>query len=76
MSDYKAITALLGGRGKPDLQETLLNPLQSLLEKTNAISGVHPTIPNQQAKQSFEGMADRLMTCLAPANPLNLFKKG
>lgn len=53
MSDYKAITALQGGRGKPDLQETLLNPLQSLLEKTNAVSGVHPTTPNQQAKQSF-----------------------
>jgi hypothetical protein len=76
MSDYKAITALLGGKVKPDLQETLLNPLQSLLEKTNSVSDVNPTPPNQLAKQSFEGMADRLMACLTPANPLNLFKKG
>lgn len=76
MSDYKAITALLGGKVKPDLQDTLLNPLQSLLEKTNSVSDVNPTPPNQLAKKSFEGMADRLMACLTPANPLNLFKKG
>ena len=76
MSDYKAITALLGGRGKPDLQDILLSPLQSLLDRTNSVKEVNPTAPNQLAKQSIEGMADRLIACLAPTNPLTLFKKG
>lgn len=74
MSNYKTITALLGGRIDPRVQESLLKPLQSLEETTLAVSKINPTDSNQLARESFVEIAEQLTACLAPANPLNLFK--
>ena len=73
MSNYQTITGLLGGKSEAVLQETLVTPLETLQQKTKAVSERNPTAPNQLAKEKLEGMADRLMACLKPSNPLKLF---
>lgn len=76
MSDYKAITALLGGKGNTDIQETLVMPIQDLQEKATVMSGHNPTPSNQMAQQKLVNMAEQLKSCLTLSDPLKLFMKG
>ncbi|MFW2569955.1 hypothetical protein [Legionella sp. 29fVS95] len=76
MSNYQTITALLGKKNQAVVQETVVAPLETLLNTTNTMSEARPTVSNQVAKQKLDGMADMLRACLTPDNPMQLFKQG